>query len=102
MREKGIDKYANATTSTVYTIRKQQCNCNRILEKVKPRKFYFKKARVRFAGQTSKRNMKQNISGKISESNKTVMKKFLKNLSFEVDVELYKIMYKINAHTISG
>ena len=46
--------------------------------------------------------MKQNISGKISESNKTVMKKFLKNLSFEVDVELYKIMYKINAHTISG
>ena len=33
IREKGIDKYANATTSIVYTIHKQQCNRNGILAK---------------------------------------------------------------------
>ena len=48
-------------------------------------------------GQASKRNMKKNISsaiisqqisGKNSESNKSAMIKFFKNLSFGVDVKL--------------
>ena len=47
----------------------------------------------------------QQISDKNSERvNIPVMKKFLKNLSFRVDFKLYvlAVMYKINAHNISG
>ena len=42
MRVKGIDKYANANTSNVYTIHKQKCSRNRILKKAKPLNFHFK------------------------------------------------------------
>ena len=53
MREKGIDKRAKAQTKTctqhtgnyVYTVYKQQCGHDGVLEKTKTRTFYFKNAR---------------------------------------------------------
>ena len=72
------------------------------------RRFIRSEATFQTSDQTSptKRNIKkhflstfaQQISGKNSRVNKTEMQKFLKNLSFEVDLKTYvpTLMYKIN------
>ena len=89
----------------MFFIRKHLCFLNYWISL---RQLITRKTRVRIPGQASKRNMKkrsissaissQQISDKNSESNKPDKKKFLKNLSFRVG----PLMYKINAHYISG
>ena len=45
MREKGIDKYANAIVSNVYKIHKQQESRFRVPKKARALTFYVKKVR---------------------------------------------------------
>ena len=64
MREKGIDKYANITSSTAYTVHKRSCR-NRILEKAKPER---STSRSRLACEMNSRGVKFPVVSKVANT----------------------------------